>query len=115
MQRAKAKHSANDIQGEGRIRPEYQPTDGLPESTLEQKFPHIAQKLTVLWSSEACALYISNLAIVDRGARQGFPVEVLEDLMMLGEINAMLTKKPSSKQAPASRNDWPEAVPRPHD
>lgn len=92
MQRAKANYSANDIQDEGRIRPERQPTDGLPESTMEQKFPHIAQKLTVLWGSEACALYINNLAIVDRGGRQGFPVELLEDLMMLSEINAILTK-----------------------
>ncbi len=77
-------------------------TDGLPESTLEQKFPHIAQKLAMLWGSGACAPYISNLAFVDRGVRQGFPEEVLEDLMMLYEINEMLINKPGLGPAAAT-------------
>ncbi len=115
QQRENAVRSAHDLRGESRIRPEHKPTDGLPESTMEQMFPHIAQKLTVVWSSEACALYINNLVIVDRGSRQGFRVEVLEDLMMLHEINEMLTKTPASRPAAAAPAAWPEAVPREHD
>jgi hypothetical protein len=65
-------------------------TDGLPESTLEQRLPHIAKKLTALWRSEACAVYLSGLTIADRPGRQGFPVDVMEDLVMLHEINEML-------------------------
>lgn len=114
-QRAKADNSANDIRGEGKIRPEHLPTDGLPESLLEQKFPHIAQKLSLLWGSDACAHYIGNLAIIDRGDRHGFPVDVLEDLMMLSEINAMLTEQSGSNRASAAPDDWPEAVSRPRD
>ena len=65
-------------------------TDGLPESTMEQKFPHIAKKLTLAWRSEACALFLGNLIINDRPDRQGFPYDVLEDLLMLNELNSTL-------------------------
>ena len=65
-------------------------TDGLPESTMEQKFPHIAKKLTLAWRSEACALFLGNLIINDRPDRQGFPYDVLEDLLMLNELNSAL-------------------------
>jgi len=90
-------------------------TDGLPESTIEQKFPHIAQKLTLVWRSEGCAAYISGLSVADRPGRQGFPAEVMEDLMMLHEINDTLINKPSLGQAAAAPPAWKEAVRREHD
>ena len=68
------------------------PSDGMPESWIEQQFPHIADKLQVVWPSEACALYISNLVVNRRDVRSGFPPEVLEDLLMLHEINDMLLR-----------------------
>ncbi len=64
-------------------------TDGLPESTIEQRFTHVSQQLVAMWPSDACALYIKRLVISDRGSRQGFPQEVVEDLMMLYQINEM--------------------------
>lgn len=67
------------------------PSDGLPESTLEQQFPHLAKKLTTLWRSEACAFFLGGLLISDRPNRQGFPYDVLEDLIMLNELNSTLT------------------------
>lgn len=66
------------------------PSDGCPESTLEQEFPHITQKLTALWWSNVCTLFLRNLMICDRPNRQGFPHDVLEDLIMLAEINSSL-------------------------
>lgn len=75
------------------IRPPQKPTDGLPESTLEQQFAHIAQKLTAVWPSEACALLIRNLVVNDRESRQGFPQDVIEDLLMLSEINEIRLRK----------------------
>ncbi len=83
----RAEHERWDNAG---IRPPQQMSDGLPESCLEQQFPHVAQKLTVVWPSEACALYISGLIVNRRDTRQGFPNEVVEDLLMLHEINDML-------------------------
>lgn len=69
-------------------------TDGLPQSTIEQRFPHIVKKLTALWLTEACAEYLSGLTVADRPGRQGFPLDVMEDLMMLYEINDMLINQP---------------------
>ena len=73
-------------------------SDGRPESTLERQFPLIAQKLTAMWRSEACALFLGNLIINDRPDRQGFPYDVLEDLIMLNELNSTLID-PASKLA----------------
>ncbi len=102
---------------ERRVAPVQQPmrTDGLPQSTIEQRFPHIAKKLTALWRSEACTVYLSGLTVADRPGRQGFPLEVMEDLMMLYEINDMLINKPGLGQAAAAPPAWGEAVPREHD
>ena len=74
--------------------PALKSTDGLPQSPIEQRFPHIANKLTALWRSEACTAYLSGLTVADRPGRQGFPLDVMEDLMMLYEINDMLVEKP---------------------
>ena len=90
-------------------------TDGLPESTIEQRFPHIARKLTELWRSEACTAYLSGLTVADRPGRQGFPLEVMENLMMLYEINDMLMAKPGPGQAAKSPDAWGVAVRREHD
>jgi hypothetical protein len=68
-------------------------SDGLPESTLEQSFPHIARKLSAIWPSDACAEYINSLLVVEREARQGFPASVVEDLLMLHAMNEMLMRK----------------------
>lgn len=91
------------------IRPPQQASDGLPESCIEQQFPHIAEKLTVVWPSEACALYISDLVVNRREARQGFPQEVLEDLLMLHEINDMLIN--AGKTAPRNAAPPPFVTP----
>jgi len=67
-------------------------SDGLPESTIEQRFAHVAKRLVAMWPSEACALYISKLVVPDRVGRQGFPQEVMDDLMMLYQMNDMLCR-----------------------
>ncbi|MDB5811796.1 MAG: type secretion system protein [Betaproteobacteria bacterium] len=67
-------------------------SDGLPESTIEQLFPRIAEKLAIVWPSEACAMYITSLLVNTRETRQGFPPEVVEDLLMLHSINDILLR-----------------------
>jgi hypothetical protein len=76
----------------GMVAPQRRESDGLPESTIEQSFPQIAHKLTIVWPSEACAAYISSLLVNKRETRQGFPPEIVEDLLMLHAINDMLTR-----------------------
>jgi len=80
-----------------RVAPQH-PSDGLPESTIEQHFPQIAKKLILVWPSEACALYLNSL-IVTKKPRQGFPLEVLNDLLMLYSMNDMLLRSMQSRSA----------------
>ncbi len=84
------------------------PTDGKPESTLEQHFPRVAQKLTAVWRSETCAIYLKDLMVTERDTRQGFPPDVLEDLLMLYLINEMFVGRTRSAHPVASRDPWPE-------
>src|SRR5258705_437120 len=72
--------------------PPRRPSDGRPESTIEQDFPRIAEKLVLVWPSEACAIYLTNLIVTKRETRQGFPPEVIEDLLMLHSMNDMLVR-----------------------
>jgi hypothetical protein len=84
------------------LRPVRKPSDGRPESCIEQQFPHIATKLTLAWPSDACAQYITNLVVNWREARQGFPQEVINDLLMLHEINDMLINAGKRSQSIAT-------------
>jgi hypothetical protein len=52
-------------------------------SAIESLFPHIARKLTALWHTSQISLYMDSLLLDNRGGRQGFPEEVLDELMCL--------------------------------
>src|SRR4051812_26553555 len=68
--------------------------DGKPESTIEQRFKHVSNHLIAMWGSEACSLYIKRLLVSDRIDRQGFPPDVIEDLILLDRLNdAVLRNK----------------------
>jgi len=69
------------------------PTDGKAECTLEQSFPHIGRKLISLWGTDVCGLYLKTLIVSDRETRKGFPLDVIEDLLMLHVINEMVSRK----------------------
>lgn len=85
--------------------PARQPSDGLPESTIEQHFPRIAQKLALVWASEACAVYLTSLIVNEREARQGFPPEVIDDLLMLHSMNDMILRGLPARSAFNSTTD----------
>src|SRR4051812_47051725 len=85
--------------------PPPRPSDGRPESTIEQSFPRIAEKLVLVWPSEACAIYLTDLIVTKRETRQGFPPEVLEDLLMLHSMNDMLLRSPRPRNTLNSSTD----------
>src|SRR5258708_7917742 len=87
--------------------PAHCPGDGLPESTIEQHFPRIAQKLVLVWPSEACAAYLTSLIVNERETRQGFPPEVLDDLLMLHSMNDMILRSSQTRSALNSLSDKP--------
>ncbi len=84
------------------------PTDGKPESSLEQQFPHIAQKLCAVWRSEACALYLKDLLVSERNTRRGFPADVVEDLLLLYGVNERLVRRAREAEPPETPDPWPK-------
>ncbi len=60
------------------------PVDPDPRHAMERRFPHIVDRIMLLWGTPMCGDYIRSLVIMDRNeSRQGFPVDLIEDLLML--------------------------------
>lgn len=52
-----------------------------------EALPHIADELQRLWGTEACQAYIEHLLRDNRdGTRTGFPLRVVDDLLMLAAV-----------------------------
>lgn len=68
----------------------------LPEiipgvSPIEADFPHIANKLTLVWGYPECFSYLCELIIDNRGNRKGFDLDIMGDLMLLLKITEQTT------------------------
>ncbi|WP_303783734.1 FimV family protein [Azovibrio restrictus] len=62
-----------------------QPLPARPHSI--ESLPHICERIQVLWGTEACYRYIQELLRDNRGGtRQGFPLQVVDELLFLSEI-----------------------------
>ena len=68
--------------------------DDAYQSALEQQFPRILEMIVALWSDIGLRPYFDKLVLDDRAgegpARQGFPPEVMEEIMLLASVNRML-------------------------
>jgi hypothetical protein len=62
-----------------------------PRSALEIQYPRIAEQLVVKWNQYDCEQFLNGLVMDERGDRQGFPVNVIDDLLML---HGTLTRLP---------------------
>lgn len=60
---------------------------GYVDSIIDEQFPHIAEKIWIMWGSEECMNYIENLVnyspTADRPERQGFPFQALIELNII--------------------------------
>jgi hypothetical protein len=54
-----------------------------PRSALEIQYPRIVEQLALKWSQYDCEQFLNGLMLDERGDRQGFPVNVIDDLLML--------------------------------
>ena len=63
------------------------PLDPNYVSALEKQFPRIVEKITLMWGAKEFPDFLSTLMIDRRGDRQGFPFDVLEEMMFLTEIH----------------------------
>jgi hypothetical protein len=65
------------------------PFDPDPRHPLERRFPHVVDRITGLWGTPMCTEYIQSLVMMDRGeTRQGFPVDLIDDLLLLDYCHA---------------------------
>jgi hypothetical protein len=64
---------------------------GDRESLLDTNYQRIAEMIRIHWGYKEIYLYINKLLIIDKGRnRQGFPLEVLQEIYILQEIHEKL-------------------------
>lgn len=74
---------------------------GDKESILDTNYRRVADMIELHWGYKEFYLYINKLLIVEKGInRQGFPLEVLEEIYALQEIHEKIF--PGLKQQVAS-------------
>lgn len=58
------------------------------KTTLETRFPHVAEKLCLYWDTSEFPPYIKSLLLIDtNSSRVGFPLDVIESLTLLNEVH----------------------------
>jgi hypothetical protein len=62
----------------------------LRASAIEMFAPHLVEKITALWGTAALHQCLSDLSMMDRPDRQGFPREVASELFTLFSLNKEL-------------------------
>lgn len=63
---------------------------------LEEGYPHLMERIAATWRSPESVLYLRKLIVDERGDRQGFPFEVMSELLTLS----------SMLEAPQDRDEW---------
>jgi uncharacterized protein len=63
---------------------------------LERQFPKIVTSLTVLWGDRDLQPYLDKLVVDDRGDREGFPQDVMQELLFLSRLHAAIVPVPDS-------------------
>lgn len=58
-------------------------------SEIERRFPHVAESVVQRWGKPEALRYLDSLMMDSRGGRQGFPFEVLQELMLLRDVHVL--------------------------
>jgi len=67
---------------------------GDKESLLDKSYPKVAEMIQLHWGYKELYLYIQKLVVVERDQnRQGFPLEVLQEIYKLQEIHEKVFPK----------------------
>jgi hypothetical protein len=77
----------------------------LNASALESQFPRIAEQICLMWGHPEMDIFFARLAVDDRGDRQGFPPDVMSELMSLSVIHSLAYHFESAADRYANRND----------
>jgi hypothetical protein len=87
-------------------------------SALERHFSRIAQELATRWQHGDIDAYLDSLLMDDRGNRQGFPADVLAELMFLSSLRWQLQHPRYTRADEGLVEQFsfsPAAQPDPHD
>lgn len=68
-------------------------------SPLEANYQRIALELTQRWDDPDLDAYLDELIGCSRDGRQGFPLDVMSDLLFLSELRWWLTHSDASEAA----------------
>ncbi len=67
------------------------PAAVMPDlSVIEERFPKISEKISLLWGSIALQEYLNKTIFDERGGRQGFPLAIVSALMRIHEHHEKL-------------------------
>jgi hypothetical protein len=55
-------------------------------AAIEESYPHLLERIVATWRSPESAMYLRKLIVDERGGRQGFPFEVMSELLMLSAV-----------------------------
>ncbi|MDZ4200862.1 MAG: ankyrin repeat domain-containing protein [Gallionella sp.] len=75
---------------------------------LQRDYPHVLNRLMQLWCLPEFEPYMYDLMMDKRGDRQGFPLEVVSELVFLGELHEAFKRE--GYQLPNFEDPW-KAVP----
>lgn len=77
---------------------------GIYPVQIEQRFPHILEKVATLWGRAGLDAYLTDLMLTRRPGRQGFPHDVALEIFHLATAHAALGLSPNN--SPATAWDW---------
>jgi tankyrase len=60
---------------------------------LQRNFPHVLNRIMQIWNTPEFESYMHELMIDKRSGRQGFPLEVIAELMFLGELHDIFSSE----------------------
>lgn len=76
-------------------------------STIETRFPRISSAIQLLWGHPEMDIYFQKLVVDERGDREGFPPDVMSDILFLATLHksSFRFEAPQPKYA-ATRYDY---------
>ena len=61
---------------------------------IGQEFPHVEERLRLIWGSPECCAYLNTLTLSDRTGRAGFPPHIFRHLIDLQKIHPVQLAAP---------------------
>ena len=81
-------------------------------AALEEKYSRIFNRIMDLWGMMELEEYFSELMVDKRGGRQGFPPDVLNDILTLSRIHGRILELQNAKRNEEEDDPWASDIAR---